>query len=212
MATSKSTRATLYHLVMAKSRDTSAAGSELGFSALVFSDLLVYRPNVKPSWVKVLARCSSNPGLIASVILRAQQCAFRSGHVRTAQLLRTVGVLTVGADFTPGMTIGTGLYMPHPVGITMGNGTVIGNDVILAHGVTIGARVEDGGEHSWPTICDGALLFSHAVVVGAVRVGVRAQVGANSLVVNDVPDHAVVLGVPARRVGTREGGPERQAV
>lgn len=179
--------------------------SDATFSELVFSDLLRYRGYEKPSWPKVLARCLTLPGMIASIILRAQQCLFRAGHVRSAHVLRTVGLLLVGADFTPGMTIGKGLYMPHPHGVVIGNRLVIGDNVYLGQGATAGSRTwEPGAAAEYPEICDGAVLLAHATVVGGVRVGRYAQVGANSLVVADVPDYAVVVGVPARKIGSRK--------
>jgi serine O-acetyltransferase len=184
---------------------TSSPATPPSFSELVFSDLLRYRAYEKPSWPKVAARCLTLPGMIASVVLRAQQCLYRAGHVRAAHLLRTVGVVLVGADFTPGMTIGTGLYMPHPNGVVIGNRLVIGDGVYIGQGATAGSRTwEPGAPAEYPVIGDGAVLLAHATVVGGVRVGRHAQVGANSLVVADVADYAVVVGVPARKISSRE--------
>jgi serine O-acetyltransferase len=178
---------------------------EFSFSELVFSDLQRYRPDEKPTWVRVLARCLVLPGLIASIILRAQQCLYRSGHRRLADIMRTLGVLLVNADFVPGMDVGTGLLIPHPVGITIGNRLRIGNNVSIAGGVTMGARNPDGRiKQEFATVEDGAIVLANAVIVGGVRIGKHAQVGANSVVLSDVPDYAVVFGVPARKVGTRE--------
>jgi serine O-acetyltransferase len=178
---------------------------EFSFSQLVFSDLQRYRPEDRPNWFKVLARCLVLPGLIASIILRAQQCLYRSGHRRAADIMRTIGVLLVNADFVPGMEVGTGLLIPHPTGVTIGNGLRMGNNVSIAGGVTIGTRNPDGRiKQELATIEDGAIILANAVVVGGVRVGKHAQVGANTVVLSDVPDNAVVFGVPARRVGTRE--------
>lgn len=177
------------------------------FRELVFSDFGRYRDEAGASWLKVVALCLTNPGMIASLILRAQQCLYRAGKVRPAMVLRTVGTVLVGADFGPGMQVGTGLLMPHPVGVNIGYGLTIGDGVSLAAGVTAAARYyDDRGEQEFATICDGATIGAHAVLVGGVRVGVDAVVGANAVVLSDVPDKAVVFGSPARRVGTRDDG------
>jgi serine O-acetyltransferase len=172
------------------------------FTQLVFSDLMRYESGKPPSWYRVVSSSITMTGMIASVILRAQQCLFDSGHIRLAWILRTVGIVLVGADFAPGMKIGTGLYLPHPVGIVIGNGLQIGNNVMIAQGVTAGVRSANRGvPQEYPTICDGATVWSHATIVGGVRIGENAEIGANSLVVADVPDNAIVVGVPARKIG-----------
>lgn len=179
----------------------------LSFTELVFSDFARHRPSDRPpSWLQIIPRCLTLTGMMASIILRAQQCLYRAGHVRLAWMLRTVGIVLVGSDFVPGMTIGTGLVLVHPVGLVMGNGIRIGNNVMLSQGVTVGSAEADlaGVDEALPTICDGATILANATIVGAVRVGEGARVGANSLVVKDVPDYAIVVGVPARKIGEVE--------
>ncbi|EFQ82061.1 bacterial transferase hexapeptide repeat protein [Aeromicrobium marinum DSM 15272] len=183
------------------------ASDQLGFSQLVLSDYARYRPGGKAGWLHVLLRLPSTPGLLASIILRAQQCLFRSGRVNLAHALRTPANVLVGCDFGAGMQVGRGFMMVHPVGTTIGFGLVIGDDVTFAGGVTCAARHYDpkpGQEQEFPTICDGAVIGAGAVLVGGVRIGTNAMVGANAVVLSDVPDDAVVMGSPARRVGTRE--------
>lgn len=178
----------------------------LGFRDLVFSDLARYRPWEKPTWAGVAMRCLSNPGMLASVILRAQQMAMRKGRVRLAFLLRTVGMVLVSADFVPGMDVGPGLMMPHPSGVAIGNGLRVGANVSFGGGVTAGVKQPDEmpDENGYPTICDGAIVLANAVLVGGVTVGEHAQIGANSVLLADAPDNAVMFGMPARKVGTRE--------
>jgi len=184
----------------------------LSFRDLVFSDLRRYRPNEQGSWLRVLARLPFIPGLIASLIVRAQQCLHRAGHAKLAGLLRTVSTILLSADFGPGMRIGPGFQLVHPIGVNIGYGLTIGADVTFAGGVTAAARDYDAtGPQEFATIEDGAIIGAHAVLVGPVRIGRRAVVGANSVVLSDVPDYAVVIGVPARRVGTRPGAPEPAA-
>jgi len=186
---------------------TLTTSEGLGFRDLVFSDLARYRPWEKPSWRGVAMRCLSNPGMIASVILRTQQMAMRKGRVRTAFLLRTIGVILVSADFVPGMEVGPGLMMPHPSGVAIGNGLKIGANVSFGGGVTAGVKQPDEmpDDNAFPTICDGAIVLANAVLVGSVTVGMHAQIGANSVLLADAPDYAVMFGMPARKVAVREG-------
>ncbi len=187
---------------------TSTSALEASFSELVFSDLERYRPGARPSWPAVLVRLPTLPGLLASLLLRAQQCLHRSGRTFWAHQLRTLANVLVGVDLGPGMQVGRGFMFAHPVGVTIGFGLTIGDDVTFAGGVTAAAQYYDeipaGEEQRWATIGDGAVIGTHAVLVGGVRIGRRAVVGANSVVLSDVPDGAVVMGSPARRVGTRD--------
>lgn len=179
--------------------------SRLPFRDLVFSDFARLRPGA-PNWVRVLALCLTTPGMIASILLRAQQCLFRAGKVRPAAMLRTASTVLVGADFGPGMQVGTGLLLAHPIGVNIGYGLVMGDNVTLAGGVTAAARSYDDSDapQEFATICDGATIGANAVLVGGVRIGVNAVVGANSVVLSNVPDGAVVFGVPARQVGVHK--------
>jgi len=188
-----------------------ATGDEslaLSFSELVFSDLARVRPQSRSSWLTVQKRLPFDPGLLGTVIVRAQQCLFRSGHARLARGLQTLGTVLVSGEFGAGMTIGPGLALVHPVGVTMGFGARIGTNVTLAGGVVMAARYYDGqiaaeAGQEFPVIEDGAVIGAHAVLVGGVRIGRNAVVGANSVVLKDVPDNTVVLGVPAKRISMR---------
>lgn len=184
---------------------TSAEG--LGFRDLVFSDYDRYRPGAKASWPAVLSLGFGNPGMVASIVLRAQQIASRKGKTRRAFLLRSVGMYLFSADFVPGMEIGPGLLMPHPNGITMGNGLRMGANVTIGDGITFGVKQPDvpPEEDGFPTVGDGAVILTNAVLAGPVTIGNYAQIGANTVVLSDVPDHAVMFGVPARKVAQRDG-------
>ena len=111
----------------------------------------------------------------------------------------------MGADFNPGMTVGPGLMMPHPPGIVIGQGLVVGANVTFAQGVTAGHQYPDRASTGLPTVCDGAIVLANAVLVGPIRIGQHVLVGPNSVVLSDAPDHAVMLGSPARRISEREG-------
>jgi serine O-acetyltransferase len=190
----------------------------LSFTELVFSDFERHSPGTKPSWLNVIPRLFTLAGLMATVILRAQQCVYRAGHVRLAFLLRTVGIVLLGAEFTPPIWVGTGLYLPHPVGIAIGAGAQIGNNVMLAGGVVTGVRSTETElpqkmpAENMPRICDGANIWAHVVLVGPVRIGEGAEVAANSVVTEDVPDYAIVGGVPAKKIGDATGAPSGEVI
>lgn len=178
-----------------------------GFAELVFSDFARFRSGTA-SWLRVLALCTTTPGMLASVLLRAQECLHYAGHTKSASILRTVGVVLVSADFSPGARVGRGLLLVHPVGVVLGAGVRIGENVTFAGGVTAAASWYKAHEHEgetpeYPEICDGAGAGANAVLMGGVRIGRNSVVGANSVVLADVPDDTTVVGSPARPVGTR---------
>ncbi len=98
-------------------------------------------------------------------------------------------------DVDPEVEIGHGLYLPHPLGIVIGGGVKIGSNVSILQNVTLG-RVAT--EHLDPTLGDNVEIGAGAVVLGAIHVASGAKVGANSVVLKDVPAGAIAVGAPAR--------------
>ena len=187
------------------------AGGELpGFREMIFSDLERYRPRVRPSWPRVLMSLPFIPGMVASLILRTQQVLVRRGHWHAAYGLRTFSTWAVGADFIPGIEVGLRVMIAHPVGVCLGSGVRIGADCTLANGVIMGVRSYDhrdanaGQNDEYAVVGDGVFFGAHAALVGGVRVGDNAVIGANSVVVSDVDADTVVSGIPATFVKRRE--------
>jgi serine O-acetyltransferase len=85
----------------------------------------------------------------------------------------------------------------------IGNGLRVGANVTFGGGITAGVKQPDVPDSGFPTVCDGAIVLANAVLVGPVTIGSHAQVGANSVVLSDVPERTVVFGVPAKRVAER---------
>lgn len=99
--------------------------------------------------------------------------------------------------------IGHGLRLPHPTAIVVGEGVVIGSNVTLYQSVTLGGRIiGDWKNGNYPSIGDGSVLFAGVVVVGKVKIGMNCIIGANSVVLSDIPDNSVAVGAPARVVKT----------
>jgi serine O-acetyltransferase len=114
-----------------------------------------------------------------------------------ARLLSSFARLITSVDIHPGATIGSGLFIDHAIGVVIGETTIIGNDVTLYQGVTLGGTsLAKGKRH--PTLGDGVIVGSGAKVLGPIEVGHGARIGANSVVVRDVPEGAVVVGVPGQ--------------
>jgi serine O-acetyltransferase len=183
------------------------------FKELIFSDVRRVRPRKKPSWVGVLIAIPAHPGILACLFLRGQQILIRRGYIKLAYWTRTLCGMLTGADIAPGAHVGLGLYLVHPVGVCIGYGANLGDNITMASGVVIGVRnyggqqnpvVDEGAAHQpVATVGDNVFFGAHAVLVGDVKIGNNAVIGANSVVGSDVPDNAVMLGVPARIVATR---------
>ncbi|MDB9526436.1 hypothetical protein PN498_10590 [Oscillatoria sp. CS-180] len=93
-------------------------------------------------------------------------------------------------------SIGKRLYLPHPAGIVIGDGVVIEDDVSIWQNVTLGSHGKPRARQEYPYICSGVKIFAGAVLLGNIKVGENAIVGANAVVLSDVPANTVAVGVP----------------
>jgi serine O-acetyltransferase len=103
-------------------------------------------------------------------------------------------------DVHPAARIGKGILIDHGTGVVIGETAVVGDDVSMLHGVTLGGTGKELGDRH-PKIGEGVLLGAGAIVLGNVRVGKGSKVAAGSVVLEDVPQHITVAGVPAKAVG-----------
>jgi len=114
-----------------------------------------------------------------------------------ARLVSQHARATTGIEIHPGATIGRRLFIDHGMGVVIGETAVVGDDVVLFHGTTLGGRSMSTGKRH-PTVGDHVVIGAGAKVLGPVEIGDGAQVGANAVVVHDVPAGTVAVGVPAR--------------
>lgn len=118
-----------------------------------------------------------------------------SGLKLAARLISLWTRTFTGVEIHPGATIGRRFFIDHGTGVVIGETAEIGDDVMIYHDVTLGGRsLQRVKRH--PTIGDGVVIGAGARILGPVMVGNKAQIGANSVVVRDVPAGAVVVGVP----------------
>lgn len=114
-----------------------------------------------------------------------------------AHLFRQVIRVYTSCDISPRATIGRACRFPHPLGIVIGDGVVIGDEVGVWQRVTLGSHGR-GGDCSYPIIGNRAKIYENASVLGAVTVGQESVIGAHSLVLCDVPQGKTAIGIPAR--------------
>lgn len=105
-----------------------------------------------------------------------------------------------GVDIHPAATMGRGIMLDHATGLVIGETAVVGNNVSILQSVTLGGTGKDEGDRH-PKIGDGVLISAGAKILGNINVGEGAKIGAGSVVLEDVPPHTTVVGVPAKSVG-----------
>jgi len=139
------------------------------------------------------------PGLWAVWIHRVSHQLWRRRWRLTARLLSQIGRFFTGVDIHPGALIGRRLFIDHATGVVIGETAIVGSDVTMYQGVTLGGTGKGHGKRH-PTVCDGVFIGNNANVLGNVTVGENSRVGAGSVVLADVPPNSTVVGVPAHIV------------
>lgn len=113
-----------------------------------------------------------------------------------ARLISQLSRFFTGIEIHPGAKIGKGLFIDHGMGVVIGETAEIGDDVLLYHGVTLGGTGKDKGKRH-PTLGNNVIVGAGAKVLGPINIGDNVKIGANSVVLKDVPSGATAVGVPA---------------
>ena len=139
------------------------------------------------------------PGLWAVWFHRVSHGLWKAKLRLPARMLSQVARFYTGVDIHPGALLGRRLFIDHAMGVVIGETAIVGSDVTLYQGVTLGGTGKGHGKRH-PTICDGVFIGNNANVLGNITVGNNSRVGAGSVVLNDVPPNSTVVGVPAHIV------------
>jgi serine O-acetyltransferase len=139
------------------------------------------------------------PGVWAVWIHRVSHWLWRHKLRLLARMLSQLGRLFTGVDIHPGARIGRRLFIDHATGVVIGETSIVGDDVTMYQGVTLGGTGKQHGKRH-PTICDRVFIGNNANILGNVTVGENSRVGAGSVVLTDVPPNSTVVGVPAHIV------------
>lgn len=146
-----------------------------------------------------LIKTCFNPRMAPVVLIRLAEFFFERRLGVLAKLCTMANVAVFGIESSPLVRIGGGLFLPHTVGTVLG-AEKIGENVTVLQGVTLGTAEPDNGFTASlrPVIGNHVVLGAGAKVIGRVTIGDYAKVGANAVVLQDVPPHAIAVGVPAR--------------
>jgi serine O-acetyltransferase len=124
---------------------------------------------------------------------------FRHNFLFLARLVSQISRFFTGIEIHPGAQIGRRLFIDHGMGVVIGETCIIGNNVTLYQGVTLGGTGKEKGKRH-PTLEDHALVASGAKVLGSITIGKHSKIGAGSVVLRDVPPNSTVVGIPGRVV------------
>lgn len=142
------------------------------------------------------------PGLHAVFFHRFAHWLYRRGLRLPARLVSQFSRHLTGIEIHPGAKIGRNLFLDHGAGIVIGETAEVGDNVTIYHGVTLGGTGKDTGKRH-PTVESGVFIGAGAKILGPIRIGAGAKIGAGAVVVRSVPAGATVVGVPARTVRPR---------
>lgn len=136
------------------------------------------------------------PGVWAIFWYRISSRLYRKGFRSIARLLMGINQMITNIDIHPGATIGRRVFIDHGFGVVIGQTAIVENDVLIYQGVTLGGvSLTPGKRH--PTIQSGVVIGAGAKVLGNITIGANSKIGANSVVVRNVPENSTAIGIPA---------------
>lgn len=142
------------------------------------------------------------PGLHALIMHRISH-KLRYWHIPfIPRLISQFSRFMTGIEIHPGASIGRRFFIDHGMGVVIGETTIIGNDVLLYQGVTLGGTGKESGKRH-PTVGDFVTIGAGAKILGNITIGSNSLIGAGSVVIDDVPEHSTVVGIPGRVVQQR---------
>ncbi|MGW8310993.1 MAG: serine O-acetyltransferase [Thiogranum sp.] len=143
------------------------------------------------------------PGVHAIALYRIAHRLWRRRWRFSARFLSYLARIWTGIDIHPGASIGRRFFIDHGSGVVIGETAELGDDVTLYHGVTLGGTSWSTGKRH-PTLGNGVVVGAGAKILGPITLGNKVKVGANSVVIRNVPERRTVVGIPARVVQVKK--------
>src|ERR1700709_2269314 len=156
-------------------------------------------PERDPARPTALQVIFAYPGVHALWGHRISHWLWTRGARVTARIVGELTRIRTGVEIHPGAVLGPGLFIDHATGVVIGETAEVGEDVTIFHGVTLGGTGRETGKRH-PTLGDRGGMGAGAKVLGWIKIGGDSRIGANSVVVKEVPASSVVVGVPGQIV------------
>ncbi len=137
------------------------------------------------------------PSFRAQIYHKIAKFFYQKKHYFIARYLSERAKRKTGIEIHPGATIGKNLFIDHGTGVIIGETTIIGNNVILFHGVTLGGTGKDKGKRH-PTIEDNVYIGCGAKILGNITIGQNVKIGANAVVLKNVEPNTTIVGIPGK--------------
>lgn len=172
----------------------------MGYIKYVKQEIAVIKdrdPAIKSSWEVFLY-----PSFKAILKYRTAHKLYNKKHYFLARYISQKTARKTGIEIHPGATIGEGLFIDHGHGVVIGETAIVGNNVTLYQGVTLGGTGKEKGKRH-PTVGNNVMIGAGAKILGSFTIGDNSKIGAGSVVLEDVPANSTVVGVPGRVVSSQ---------
>jgi serine O-acetyltransferase len=144
------------------------------------------------------------PGFHAVLVYRLARWFWTHRFYFLGRFVSHIGRALTGIEIHPGAVIGKAFFIDHGMGVVIGETSEIGDNVTLFHGVTLGGTAWQKGKRH-PTIGNNVVIGTGAKVLGPVKIGDNTRIGANSVVISEIPPNSIVVGIPGKVVFRVEG-------
>lgn len=165
-------------------------------------DLLAHYMELDPAATSKASVLINYPGIHAILYHRWAHKLYLKKHYFLARFISQLARFFTGIEIHPGATIGKNLFIDHGMGIVIGETTVIGDNCIIYHQVTLGGTGKDKGKRH-PTLGNNVLVSTGAKILGPIIIEENVKIGANSVVLKNIPKDTTAVGIPARVVKTQ---------
>jgi serine O-acetyltransferase len=142
------------------------------------------------------------PSMHAIIAYRIAHGFYKRKFYFIARLISQAARFFTGIEIHPGAKIGKGLFIDHGMGVVIGETAEIGNDVVIYHGVTLGGTGKETGKRH-PTVGNNVVIGAGAKVLGPIYIGDNSKIGANAVVLADIPCNSTAVGIPAKVVSAK---------